>query len=122
MRGPYPGELRMRVIGFVEARGSRREAAEQFEIGVSDEELGGVGVARVKRAVVIGIEHIEQRPHVRGGARVPVGEDDLVCLRQLPRAGRIEEQHAVAGARSFMPPLIVNESKDTNSVFGIYGQ
>ena len=35
MRGPYPGELRMRVIGFVEAGGSRREAAEQFEIGVS---------------------------------------------------------------------------------------
>jgi transposase len=35
MRGPYPGELRVRVIGFVEAGGSRREAAEQFEIGVS---------------------------------------------------------------------------------------
>jgi hypothetical protein len=35
MRGPYPGELRRRVIGFVEAGGSRREAAEQFDIGVS---------------------------------------------------------------------------------------
>ena len=35
MRGPYPGELRVRVIGFVEAGGSRREAAEQFDIGVS---------------------------------------------------------------------------------------
>jgi transposase len=35
MRGPYPGELRVLVIGFVEAGGSRREAAEQFEIGVS---------------------------------------------------------------------------------------
>jgi transposase len=35
MRGPYPGELRWRVIGFVEAGGSRREAAEQFDIGVS---------------------------------------------------------------------------------------
>jgi transposase len=35
MRGPYPGELRIRVIGFVEAGGSRREAAEQFDIGVS---------------------------------------------------------------------------------------
>src|SRR6201997_4674060 len=35
MRGPYPGELRKRVIGFVESGGSRREAAEQFDIGVS---------------------------------------------------------------------------------------
>jgi transposase-like protein len=35
MRGPYAGELRRRVIGFVEAGGSRREAAEQFDIGVS---------------------------------------------------------------------------------------
>jgi transposase len=35
MRGPYPGELRVRVIRFVESGGSRREAAEQFEIGVS---------------------------------------------------------------------------------------
>ena len=35
MRGPYPGELRMRVVSFVEAGGSRREAAEQFDIGVS---------------------------------------------------------------------------------------
>jgi transposase len=35
MRGPYPGELRVRVIRFVEAGGSRREAAEEFEIGVS---------------------------------------------------------------------------------------
>ena len=35
MRGPYPGELRMRVIRFVEEGGSRREAAEQFEVGVS---------------------------------------------------------------------------------------
>src|SRR5262252_1279017 len=35
MRGPCPGELRRRVIGFVGAGGSRREAAEQFDIGVS---------------------------------------------------------------------------------------
>src|SRR5499427_10619349 len=35
MRGPYPGELRRRVIGSVEAGGSRREAAEQFDVGVS---------------------------------------------------------------------------------------
>ena len=35
MRGPYSGELRVRVIRFVEGGGSRREAAEQFEVSVS---------------------------------------------------------------------------------------
>jgi transposase len=35
MRGPYPGDLRIRVIEFVEAGASRREAAEQFEVSVS---------------------------------------------------------------------------------------
>ena len=35
MRRPYPGELRVRVIRFVEGGGSRREAAEQFDVGVS---------------------------------------------------------------------------------------
>jgi transposase len=35
MRGPYPGDLRIRVIEFVAAGGSRREAAEQFQVSVS---------------------------------------------------------------------------------------
>lgn len=35
MQGPYPRELRVRVIGFVEGGGSRREAAEEFDVGVS---------------------------------------------------------------------------------------
>jgi len=35
MRGPYPGELRVRVIRFVEGGGSRREAAEQYDVSVS---------------------------------------------------------------------------------------
>jgi transposase len=35
MQGPYPGAIRMRVIDFVEAGGSRREAAEQFDVSVS---------------------------------------------------------------------------------------
>ena len=35
MRGPYPGELRARVIRFVEGGGSRREAAEEFDVSVS---------------------------------------------------------------------------------------
>ena len=35
MRGPYPGDLRIRVIEFVEAGGSRRDAAEHFEVSAS---------------------------------------------------------------------------------------
>ena len=35
MHGPYPRELRTRVIDFVEEGGSRREAAEQFDLSVS---------------------------------------------------------------------------------------
>jgi transposase len=35
MHGPYPSELRVRVIRFVEEGGSRREAAEQFDVSVS---------------------------------------------------------------------------------------
>ena len=35
MHGPYPGELRVRVIRFVEGGASRREAADQFEVSVS---------------------------------------------------------------------------------------
>jgi len=35
MRGPYPGELRIRVVDFVEAGGSRREAAEEFQVSAS---------------------------------------------------------------------------------------
>lgn len=39
MRGPYPGDLRVRVIGFVEAGGSRREAAEHFQVSASSDPL-----------------------------------------------------------------------------------
>ena len=35
MRGPYPGDLRIRVIEFVEAGASRRDAAEHFEVSAS---------------------------------------------------------------------------------------
>src|SRR6516164_5696 len=35
MRGPYPGDLRVRVIQFVEAGASRRDAAEHFEVSAS---------------------------------------------------------------------------------------
>jgi transposase len=35
MRGPHSGEVRIRVIQFVEEGGSRRDAAEQFDVSVS---------------------------------------------------------------------------------------
>ena len=35
MRAPYPGELRVRVIQFVQRGASRREAAEQYDVSVS---------------------------------------------------------------------------------------
>src|SRR6195256_3630488 len=35
MHGPYPGELRVRVIWFVEGGASRREPAEQFDVSVN---------------------------------------------------------------------------------------
>lgn len=35
MHGPYPSELRVRVIRFVEEGGSRREAAEQYDVSAS---------------------------------------------------------------------------------------
>ena len=35
MHEPYPREMRMRVIGLVEQGGSRREAAEQFDVSIS---------------------------------------------------------------------------------------
>ena|SRR6516164_1720582 len=35
MRGTYPSEVRVRVIGLVEGGASRREAAEQLEISAS---------------------------------------------------------------------------------------
>ena len=40
MHGPYPGELRLRVIDFVEGGGSRRGAAEHVEVSVSSA-IGG---------------------------------------------------------------------------------
>ena len=35
MRGQYPRKLRVRVIEFVEAGGSRRDAAEHFQVSAS---------------------------------------------------------------------------------------
>jgi transposase len=62
MRGPYPGELRIRAIDFVEAGGSRCEAAEQFQVSVSS------AIRWVQRFR----EHGTSEPMPRGGSTSPL--------------------------------------------------
>ena len=72
MRGPYPGELRVRVIRFVEGGGSRREAAEQFDVSVSS------AIRWLQRFLDDGT----CEPMPRGGSTVPHWEDDCFALRR----------------------------------------
>ena len=46
MRGTYPSEVRVRVIGLVEAGASRREAAEQLEVSEGLELAARIARAR----------------------------------------------------------------------------
>ena len=75
MHEPYPGELRTRVIDFVQEGGSRREAAEQFDVSVSSairwvqrfrengtfEPMPSGGVLAIGEALAA-----DPRPHQRG--------------------------------------------------------
>src|SRR3981081_4088285 len=77
MRGPYPGELRMRVIDFVEAGGSRREAAEQFQISASS------AIRWMQRFREDGA----CEPMPRGGSTAPwekYSQQTLVLIREHP--------------------------------------
>ena len=77
MHGPYPGELRVRVIGFVEGGGSRREAAEQFDVSVSS------AIRWVQRFRNDGT----CEPMPRGGSTSPLekhSERILALIRQQP--------------------------------------
>jgi transposase len=76
MHGPYPGELRVRVISFVEGGGSRREAAEQFDVSASS------AIRWVQRFREDGT--VEPMP--RGGSISPLEE----CAEQI--LGLISEQ------------------------------
>jgi transposase len=62
MHGPYPGELRLRVIDFVGKGGSRRGAAEQFEVSVS--------------SAIRWVQHFREdgtcEPMPRGGTTLPL--------------------------------------------------
>src|ERR1700731_720567 len=70
MHGPYPGELRTRVIDFVEEGGSRREAAEQFDVSVSS------AIRWVQRFR----ENGTCEPMPRGGSTSPLEKDSRQIL------------------------------------------
>ena len=75
MRGPYPGELRIRVIHFVEAGGSRREAGEQFQVSASS------AIRWVQRFREDGV----CEPMPRGGSTSPLekySQHILVLIRE----------------------------------------
>ncbi len=77
MRGPHPGELRVRVIRLVEEGASRREAAEQFDVGVSS------AIRWVQRFRNDGT----CEPMPRGGSTSPLekhSERILALIRQQP--------------------------------------
>ncbi len=77
MRGPYPGELRVRVIGFVEGGASRREAADQFDVSVSS------AIRWVQRFRDDGTSD----PMPRGGSTSPLekySERILALIREQP--------------------------------------
>ena len=77
MRGPHPGELRVRVIRLVEEGASRREAAEQFDVGVSS------AIRWVQRFRDDGT----CEPMPRGGSISPLekySERILALIRQQP--------------------------------------
>ena len=78
MRGPYPGELRMRIIHFVEGGGSRREAAGQFEVSVSS------AIRWMQRFREDGV----CEPLPRGGSVSPIGDVSAADPRPDPRATR----------------------------------
>lgn len=77
MRGPYPGEIRVRVIRFVKAGGSRREAAEEFDVSASS------AIRWVQRF----LEDGTCEPMPRGGSTSPLDEHSewiLALIREQP--------------------------------------
>ena len=92
MRGPYPGELRIRVIDFVEAGGSRREAAERFEVSVSS------AVKWLQRWR----ERRSAAPKLRGGSISPLEEfvtEILALVAEQPDLTLVETVAALRKRR-----------------------
>ncbi len=69
-------------------------------VGIGNHHLEGreICIARVELAVVIGIEHVAQRLHVRGRGRVPFSELELVRRIDAAVGVDVKDQHAIAGA------------------------
>src|SRR5580704_8322801 len=78
MHGPYPGELRTRVIDFVEEGASRREAAEQFDVSVSS------AIRWVQRFR----ENGTSEPMPRGGSTSPLEKHsrEILALNEIVSA------------------------------------
>ena len=104
MHGPYPGELRTRVIDFVEEGGSRREAAEQFDVSVSS------AIRWVQRFR----ENGTSEPMPSGGSTSPLEKhsrqilalvsevSDLTLMRLFRRFTSGESQAAAARCPDFL--------------------
>ena len=103
MRAPYPGELRVRVIQFVQGGASRREAAEQYDVSVSS----------AIRWVLRFREDGTAEPMPRGGSTSPLEEHaeqssplsvssrTSLCERSSRRCISGESQGAAAHCRVF---------------------
>jgi hypothetical protein len=78
--------------------GQRLEGGGAIRVGHHHAELAPVCIAGIELAVMVGIEHILQRLHVRGRGRIPHGEIELVRRGDLAAAVEINRQHAIANA------------------------
>ena len=108
MRAPYPGELRVRVIQFVQGGASRREAAEQDDVSVSS------AVRWVLRFRVDGTAE----PMPRGGSISPleehaeqiialIGEQPDLTLREIVAA---LHKRRIPGSRSALSRFFARRS------------
>src|SRR5260370_625831 len=87
MRGTYPSEMRVRVIGLVEAGTSRREAAGQFEISARSAirwvQRWGAGQTSGPQPPRGGLSPVEQRADVARARRRWIREQGLLDPARL---------------------------------------
>src|SRR5437588_2615012 len=104
MHGPYPGELRTRVIDFVEEGGSRREAAEQFDVSVSS----AIQWMQCFR------ENGTFEPMPSGGSTSPLGKHSRQILALISEESDLtlnEIVSALQGALPYESPAFLIRSK-----------
>src|SRR2546421_7430127 len=102
MHGPYPGESRTRVIDFVEEGGSRREAAEPFDVSVSS------AIRWMQRFREKGTFE----PMPSGGSTSPLEKHSRQILGLNKVAGVEELIQAVGASHRYLPPY----SPDLNPI------